>query len=52
MELEYTNPNCEIVLTIKANFVELFLIKKCENWIQKQIVYIIFSKMLYLQDVP
>jgi len=42
MELKHTNTNGEIVLKIKVHPMELFVLKKCKNWAQKQILYIIF----------
>jgi len=47
MELKYTNLNGEIVLKSKLSHVELFFLKNYENWVQKQIKHIIFSRSCY-----
>jgi len=44
MELKCTNPNGDIVLASKPNYVELFFGKNCKNCIQKWIPRVIFSK--------
>jgi len=43
IELKNTNPNGKIVLVSILNFVKL-LSETCENWVQKLIEYVIFSR--------
>jgi len=43
MELKCTNPNGEIILSIKLNHMDFFL-KNCNNCIQKWILQVIFSR--------
>jgi len=47
MELKHTISNGEIVLIIKVNPMEYFVLEKGKNWAQRQILYIIFSKRCY-----
>jgi len=45
MELIYTNPNGEVVLARKLNYVELVFLKNCKSCIQNEwILQVIFSK--------
>jgi len=52
MKLEHSNSSGEIVLTIKVNPIELFVLKKCENWAKnksyKNPICYFFEKMLCL----
>jgi hypothetical protein len=44
MELKYVNPNDEIVVASNLDPMEFVVFKNCENWVHKQIQFIIFSR--------
>jgi len=44
MKLKHVNPNDEIVVKSKIYFMDVFVLKVCGSLMQKQILYIIFSK--------
>jgi len=43
MELKYMNSNGEIVVASNLHPITLFVLNNYENWVQKQILYVIFS---------
>jgi len=55
MELKCTNPNGEIVLARKLNYVEIFLEKLCKLHLEMNPTSYFFKRMLRLpkkQDCP
>jgi len=42
MEFKYANPNDKIVESSNLHPMDFLVLRNCENWIQKQILCIIF----------